>query len=1417
MQALHQEILPPSGVEYAATLKLTPATLADSATPSTSTSYPHPSYGALYNVVVARANILRIFEVTECPAQFPQHQDERNRRADVPRGTEAVEGEVEMDTQGEGFVNLGSVKLTGPAPPTTIRFHFIREHRLHGTVTGLESIRIMSSFEDRLDRLLVSFKDAKIALLEWSAAVHDLITVSIHTYERAPQLLSLDTVLFKSELRSDPASRCAALSLPKDALAILPFYQSQADLDVMEQDFRARDVPYSPSFVLDLAASVDERIKNVVDFVFLPGFNNPTVAVLFQSQQTWTGRLKEFKDTMSLYIFTLDLVSRIYPTITKVDGLPYDCLSLIPCSSSLGGVVILTSNAVIHVDQATRRVALPVNGWPPRVSDMPTLATPAGMREMRLEGARMAFVDERTLFVVLVDGTIIPIEFVVDGKVVSRLVPGAALAQTAPPTVVRKLHREHLFVGSTVGPSALLRTASVEEPVTELDEMATSGPAAVVDAGNAMDLDDDDDIYGTSSPDPLPSTSTAPSAKTRTVIHLSLCDSLPAYGPISDLSFALAKNGDRFVPELVTATGSNSLGGFTLFQRDLPTRTKRKLHAIGGARGLWSLPVRTAVKVNGVPYDRPANPFHAENDSLILGTDAIPSPGFSRFGTRTPKGDITITTRVQGVTVGAAPFFEGTAILHVLSNAIRVLDPDGTERQIIKDMEGNNQRPRIKYCSICDPFVFILREDDTMVYLLESPSAARSDGKTCRQWGRKWVSDFALYRRSFFMDSTGIFKTRANENGPSANGDATSTLHSAMDAGQKTQWLMLCRPQGVVEIWTLPKLSLAFSTTAIASLQNVLVDSFDPPALSLPQDPPRRPQELDIEQILISPIGENVPWPYLLVFLRCGQLAVYQALPAEPSSEPIPAARTSTLAVKFAKTCSRAFEIQHPEEQESTALAEHRRISRQLIPFVTSPAPDKTLSGVFLTGENPSWIVQTDRASVKVIPSGHTVVHAFTATSLWDWKGDFLLYSDEGPTLLEWMPDVDLNLDMPSRHIHRGRSYTNIVFEPTNCLMVAASLMQAPFSSYDEDANELWTPDVPNVSYPTSECSALELFSTDFLLSTGMVFRDCLLTVVLMNGFFRYEFAPNEFINSLACVPLETLSTESGHKNFIATYVFEIVEVVPDHNLDMKRSFKLRLRCRDEAKDHGYLVSSMGQKIFVRAFDLDERLVGVAFLDVGVYVTTLRALKNLLIIGDAVKSIGDPYKLAVLAKDPHKACVTASDFFFVDQQLSIVTCDEEGAVRMYEYDPHSPESNNGQNLLCRTEFHSQSEYRSSVTIARRMKGEDMVAPQAKLICGHPDGSLTALVPVDEATFKRLHLLQGQLTRNVQHIAGLNPRAFRLVRNDYVSKPLSYGILDGRLLASFEDLPLTRQSEITRPIGTERAAVLHDLRELGGSW
>ena len=40
--------------------------------------------------------------------------------------------------------------------------------------------------------------------------------------------------------------------------------------------------------------------------------------------------------------------------------------------------------------------------------------------------------------------------------------------------------------------------------------------------------------------------------------------------------------------------------------------------------------------------------------------------------------------------------------------------PDGSERQAIKDTDGDVPRPRIRHCSICDPFILIIREDDSI-------------------------------------------------------------------------------------------------------------------------------------------------------------------------------------------------------------------------------------------------------------------------------------------------------------------------------------------------------------------------------------------------------------------------------------------------------------------------------------------------------------------------------------------------------------------------------------------------------------------------------------------------------------------------------------------------------------------------------
>ena len=49
----------------------------------------------------------------------------------------------------------------------------------------------------------------------------------------------------------------------------------------------------------------------------------------------------------------------------------------------------------------------------------------------------------------------------------------------------------------------------------------------------------------------------------------------------------------------------------------------------------------------------------------------------------------------------------------------------------------------------------------------------------------------------FYTDTSGLFQTFLNEDAPP---ETATTLQGAMNAGNKTQWLVLVRPQGVVEV-----------------------------------------------------------------------------------------------------------------------------------------------------------------------------------------------------------------------------------------------------------------------------------------------------------------------------------------------------------------------------------------------------------------------------------------------------------------------------------------------------------------------------------------------------------------------------------------------------------------------------------------
>ena len=76
---------------------------------------------------------------------------------------------------------------------------------------------------------------------------------------------------------------------------------------------------------------------------------------------------------------------------------------------------------------------------------------------------------------------------------------------------------------------------------------------------------------------------------------------------------------------------------------------------------------------------------------------------------------------------------------------------DGTERQAIKDMDGNLRRPKIGYCCISDPFVMILREDDTLGLFVGDAERGRIRRKDMTPMGEKVRKAHVGINKPFFI------------------------------------------------------------------------------------------------------------------------------------------------------------------------------------------------------------------------------------------------------------------------------------------------------------------------------------------------------------------------------------------------------------------------------------------------------------------------------------------------------------------------------------------------------------------------------------------------------------------------------------------------------------------------------------------
>ncbi|GAA5822884.1 hypothetical protein JCM3770_004565, partial [Rhodotorula araucariae] len=975
------------------------------------------------------------------------------------------------------------------------------------------------------------------------------------------------------------------------------------------------------------------------------------------------------------------------------------------------------------------------------------------------------------------------------------------------------------------------------------------------------------------------SLSTRPGRRGRIV--LSVKDTVAGYGAVRGLVMGLVD--DESPAELVAATGAGKSAGLTIFHRTLYPRSRRPVHlpASGDAVDSRSSSSPPFVPTGGLWRVQLATPRAGAPREVWVASDAERSvfytPALVPVPAPAPDGPAP-RMQMQAVRLGdpaneppvlaAGTLGGGAALVTVSRDALRVYDAGLVLQQTVPHPHGAlDPRAHAPHASFAGehvvvhapvgggaggararttPRVYRWSAAEGVLAKVPSPSPATEERGGAR------AAVFLDWRRCAPLVRPAVVVAPAAR-GRDADADMEDDLYGRDDAddapqqgaegdgaeeaarvleGEPCEWVAEVGAGGHLRaspIRLVPSGDEIFASSAVSLFPDVLEDGETDRVLpdGIDED------DVKVDRVSVAylgPVGRETL--HLFILLTNGQLAVYEAFASLSAVAPVTptAPRAPRLAARFVKTLVRHVPAA-PVRRKGAGVGTGADLAlpppkRGFVPFAALAGAG---AAVLLTGDEAVWLVKGSHGPARAVEHAERGVYAAVelagAPAGAEEAGEMVLQTRDGCFVARLPAALTLDSPIPYTHVPKDRVYAHLAFDLESGLYAGATLNETRFVAFDEEGQPLWKEQDPNLIEPTNYRSTLEL------LVPGS-----------WQAIHGHEFRQNEFVTSLKSVSLASRSTPTGQRDFVAVgtavyraedlatkggiYVFEIIPVNPHPSMP-HLSHQFRLLFFEDAKAavnnvcdlNGYLFLSMGQKLYARAFEQDEFLLAVGFLDVGVHVKSLTALKNFLLIGDEQQSISlvafqeDPYKLVLLGRDYRPSRVGGANFIVNEGKVAFVSNDDAGVLRLFEYDPTNIASYAGQRLLCRTEFNTGSESHASLLFARHAPGED--AKQNGILYGALDGSLATLVPVRDAVFRRLQSLQAMMTRHVLHFGGLNPRGYRIVKNDSVSRAIVKGILDGDLLARFEALSLDYQNELAGAVGTDADTVRANLRNLRG--
>jgi cleavage and polyadenylation specificity factor subunit 1 len=298
-------------------------------------------------------------------------------------------------------------------------------------------------------------------------------------------------------------------------------------------------------------------------------------------------------------------------------------------------------------------------------------------------------------------------------------------------------------------------------------------------------------------------------------------------------------------------------------------------------------------------------------------------------------------------------------------------------------------------------------------------------------------------------------------------------------------------------------------------------------------------------------------------------------------------------------------------------------------------------------------------------------------------------------------------------------------------------------------------------------------------------------------------------------------------------YLFDVVDVVPQPGKP-DTDLKLKLLAKEDVRgavtsicsigSQGFLLAAQGQKCMVRGLREDNSILPVAFMDMRYYVHVATSLPGtgLAILGDVFSGLWlvgyseEPYKLQLLGHDLENPECVAASFLPADKELHIVSSDGDGHLRILQYDPENPKAERGTKLLLRSTFDSgtvpttmtllprtptsyeaPNQSSSSDRDSDAMAIDTPISPSEQVLITTQEGALALIIPLPEASYRRLSTLQNILLTQLEHPCSLNPRAYRAVETDGVG---GRGMIDGELVKRWLHLSSHHKASLADKVG-----------------